>query len=63
MTGQPSDRDNELIEILPLFPLANVVLFPQLRVPLYIFEPRYRQMIEAALAGNARIGIGRIRRG
>ena len=57
MTGQPSDRDNELIEILPLFPLANVVLFPQLRVPLYIFEPRYRQMIEAALAGNARIGM------
>ena len=30
---------------LPLFPL-NVVLFPGTIVPLYIFEPRYRQMIK-----------------
>lgn len=42
---------------IPLFPLASVVLFPHLRVPLYIFEPRYRQMTEAALAGDRLIAM------
>lgn len=42
---------------LPIFPLSEVVLFPGLRVPLHIFEPRYRQMLEAALAGEPRIGM------
>ena len=42
---------------LPLFPLSNVVLFPDARVPLHIFEPRYRQMMEAALAGERTIGM------
>jgi hypothetical protein len=34
---------------VPLFPLSNVVLFPRAVAPLHIFEPRYRQMTEAAL--------------
>ena len=42
---------------LPIFPLSDVVLFPQLHVPLHIFEQRYRQMTEAALAGDRRIGM------
>lgn len=42
---------------IPIFPLANVVLFPKLRVPLYIFEPRYRQMTREALDGARRIGM------
>ena len=37
---------------LPIFPLASVVLFPLIRTPLHIFEPRYRQMTEDALAGD-----------
>ena len=32
-----------------LFPLPNVVLFPQVVQPLHIFEPRYRQMTADAL--------------
>src|ERR1051325_9295288 len=36
---------------LPLFPVA-VVLYPGLPVPLHIFEPRYRQMLEHVQAGN-----------
>jgi hypothetical protein len=48
-------------EIIPLFPLSNVVLFPQVHCPLHIFEPRYRQMIEAALGGARRIGMVTVR--
>jgi Lon protease-like protein len=42
---------------IPLFPLDSVVLFPKLRAPLHIFEPRYRQMMEAALAGSRTLGM------
>jgi len=42
---------------LPIFPLASVVLFPLIRTPLHIFEPRYRQMTQDALAGDRRIGM------
>jgi Lon protease-like protein len=31
--------------VVPLFPLPKVVLFPGTRIPLHIFEPRYRQMV------------------
>ena len=31
-------------ELLPLFPLSTV-LFPGMRLPLHIFEPRYRQLV------------------
>ena len=44
-------------DTIPLFPLPNVVLFPTASVPLYVFEPRYRQMTEDALAGLRRIGM------
>ena len=33
-----------------LFPLPNLVLFPHALLPLHIFEPRYRQLTEDALA-------------
>jgi Lon protease-like protein len=42
---------------LALFPLANVVLYPTLAVPLYVFEPRYRQMIEDELDASGCIGM------
>jgi hypothetical protein len=38
----------ELPTIIPVFPLPNVVLFPDVMLPLHIFEPRYRQMIREA---------------
>ena len=42
---------------LPLFPLPSVVLFPNVFLPLHIFEPRYRQMVSDALAGDRIIGM------
>jgi hypothetical protein len=46
---------------IPLFPLENVVLLPEGVVPLHVFEPRYRQMTEDALAGDRRIGMIAVR--
>lgn len=43
--------------VIPIFPLAGAVLFPRLLLPLHIFEPRYRQMVRDALAGDKRIGM------
>jgi Lon protease-like protein len=40
-----------------LFPLGGIVMFPHVVVPLHIFEPRYRQMTEHALAGDRLITI------
>jgi Lon protease-like protein len=48
---------------LPLFPLPNVVLFPQVFLPLHIFEPRYRAMVADALAGDRIIGMVLLRPG
>lgn len=42
---------------LPLFPLANVVLFPKVQTPLHLFEPRYRQLAEHAVADGSPIGM------
>jgi Lon protease-like protein len=38
-----------LPEQLPVMPLPGAVLFPNALLPLYIFEPRYRNMLEHAL--------------
>ncbi len=42
---------------IPIFPLPNVVLFPSTLLPLHIFEPRYRAMVEDALDGERLIGM------
>ena len=44
---------------LPLFPLPDVVLFPQEVLPLHIFEPRYRMMLRTVLEGDRRFGVVR----
>src|SRR4051812_15718215 len=44
-----------------LFPLPGVVLFPHAVLPLHIFEPRYRQMTEDALATDRLITIVQVR--
>ena len=44
---------------LPLFPLPEVVLFPQEVLPLHIFESRYRMMLKSALETDSRFGVVR----
>jgi len=50
-------------DLLPLFPLPNVVLFPGVFLPLHIFEPRYKEMVADALAGDRIIGMALLRPG
>jgi Lon protease-like protein len=48
---------------IPLFPLPEVVLFPDVDRPLVIYEPRYREMVADALKGDRTIGMVRLRPG
>jgi len=41
----------------PVFPLAGALLFPRGQLPLHIFEPRYRDMVADAMAGDRLIGM------
>jgi uncharacterized protein len=47
----------ELPEVVPLFPLPNVVLFPHVDLPLHVFEPRYREMVRDAMEAERLIGM------
>ena len=42
---------------ISIFPLTGAILYPGLHLPLHIFEPRYRAMVQDALARDRRIGM------
>ena len=46
-----------LPEILSVFPLTGVLLLPGTRLPLHIFEPRYRNMVQDALEAEGVFGM------
>jgi len=48
---------------VPLFPLPDIVLFPAMRLPLHVFEPRYRRMVADALASERLIAVPRLKPG
>jgi Lon protease-like protein len=50
-------------DLLPIFPLPNVVLFPNVFLPLHIFEPRYREMVADAVKSDRLIGMALLRPG
>lgn len=50
-------RSNPFSGTARLFPLPNLVLFPHVMQPLHVFEPRYRALVEEALAGDALIAM------
>ena len=50
-------------ELLPLFPLPNTVLFPNVFLALHIFEPRYKEMVADAVASDRMIGMVLLRPG
>ena len=48
-------KEIELPEIIPLFPLKGVVMFPNTYLPLNIFEPRYLKMMDQAISNENRL--------
>ncbi|HEV7759443.1 MAG TPA: LON peptidase substrate-binding domain-containing protein, partial [Acidimicrobiales bacterium] len=48
--------------VTPMFPLGTV-LVPGMLLPLHVFEPRYRQMLDDCLAGDRTFGVVLIERG
>lgn len=44
--NEKSIRLPDISRSVPVFPLPDVVLFPHAHLPLHIFEPRYRKMVE-----------------
>jgi Lon protease-like protein len=48
---------------LPIFPLADVVLFPGALLPLHVFEPRYRDLTKDVLESSRLMAVVRVRSG
>ena len=48
---------------LPIFPLPEVVFFPETILPLHVFEPRYREMVADCLAGDRWLAVVMLRPG
>jgi uncharacterized protein len=51
-----------MAELLPLFPLTTV-LFPEMLLPLHIFEPRYRLLVRRCMDEDRPFGVVLIRSG
>ena len=48
---------------ISVFPLPDVVFFPETVLPLHVFEPRYRRMVADCLAGDGRLAVAMLRPG
>ena len=49
--------------VVPLFPLPEITLLPGELMPLQVFEPRYRKLLEDALQGERLIALPRFQAG
>ena len=47
----------DLPQVIPVFPLPGAILLPRGQLPLNVFEPRYLNMIDDAMAGDRIIGM------
>ncbi len=61
--NNPPDRLDALPTVIPVFPLASVLLLPRGELPLNIFEPRYLAMVEDALRADRIIGMAQPQEG
>lgn len=57
------EDQSQLPDPLPVFPLPNVVLMPNARLPLYIFEERYKEMVRDCLEGEPYLSVALLQKG
>ena len=50
-------KASDLPQVIPVFPLAGAIVLPRGQLPLNIFEPRYLNMVDDAMAGDRIIGM------
>ena len=55
--GEAAGGIEDLPRVIPIFPLPGVLLLPRGRLPLNIFEPRYLDMTQDAMASHRMIGM------
>ena len=55
--SSPQQLPDDFSNIVRLFPLGELVAFPSNVLPLHIFESRYREMFEDAIAGDQLIAM------
>ena len=65
MTESKSERERlrEQLQKLPIFPPSPRAAVSRAILPLYVFEPRYREMTAACLAGDKLMAIAQLRPG
>lgn len=66
MSSEATSTGSDIVpvpEVLPIFPLPNVVFFPYTYLPLHIFEPRYREMVKDTASGGQCIGMALLKDG
>jgi Lon protease-like protein len=56
-------KASDLPQVIAVFPLDGALLLPGSQLPLNIFEPRYLNMIDDAMAGDRMIGMVQTRAG
>ena len=54
---------SQLPDLLPIFPLPNVVLMPNASLPLYIFEERYKEMVRDCLEDEPYLSVALLQKG
>lgn len=57
MVASPYRRAADLPQAIPVFPLDGALLLPHGQLPLRIFEPRYLNMVDDAMAAERMIGM------
>ncbi|MGZ3460279.1 MAG: LON peptidase substrate-binding domain-containing protein, partial [Archangium sp.] len=57
------ERIERTAQALKVFPLPSAVLFPHAALPLHIFEPRYRELVRDALAGDKVLALAQLEPG
>jgi len=50
-------KTEDLPNKVPIFPLSNFIIFPEITVPLNIFEPRYIKMVDDCMKNLRMIGM------